>query len=221
MCMKEILEGRKWLESSEKEIRDRERASDILRASTPFLRLLGATTVRALQMEPVYIEPRVGQGGKEFLNIKSRTTFDGMSYEDQKNLPFELRMVRLFALDEVLQTAHVLRGEMYLTGGPRPLAETGNGDSHQSIEMMEKVLSPGLFDEWYDAYTFAKPAVLSTYGNRSKLLSNAASSLEEQCDLRARLDLEDIENASPERDDMIIAEAMGYLRGLEGVVRGV
>ncbi|MFY1635534.1 sugar transferase [Solwaraspora sp. WMMB335] len=116
----------------------------------PLLLLVG--TAVAMTGPPLYLQTRVGAGGRPFKLVKFRTmhvdaessTGPTLATADDSRITRLGRILRRTRLDELPQLWNVLRGEMSLVG-PRPERPEFIGDFHQLPDYHLRHLSrPGL-----------------------------------------------------------------------------
>lgn len=117
-------------------------------AATPLM-LLGALLILVEDGGPVlFVQPRVGRGGRVFPCLKLRTMRRGAAggpcpapESDPRHLRCG-RLLRRWALDELPQLINVLRGDMSLVG-PRP-AQPWECEGHTPRERGRLEVLPGL-----------------------------------------------------------------------------
>ncbi|WP_373512136.1 sugar transferase [Persicitalea sp.] len=92
---------------------------------SPFLLVIALLLAVANRDNPLFLQPRPGQGDKVFVLIKFKTMNDhrdaaGQLLPDAERLTALGKLLRKTSLDELPQLWNVLKGEMSLIG-PRPL----------------------------------------------------------------------------------------------------
>jgi lipopolysaccharide/colanic/teichoic acid biosynthesis glycosyltransferase len=198
------------------------RAFDVVVSSVALVVLAPALAIvaAAIKLEsrgPVlFVQQRVGRGGRPFRMLKFRTMVLGadragtnVSAAGDRRITRVGALLRRSFLDEAPQLVNVLRGDMSLVG-PRP--ETpGYADLLTADERRILSLQPGMAGPSTLAYSAAEPAILAAHHDPERYYRDHL------LHARVRADLEYLDRASLAEDVRILAKTAAVVLAGAGI----
>jgi len=196
------LTGRDWLDSREKRSQDLRLAALLLPIGTAAMCAGGVALIIEGNTQPLLAQERIGKDGAAFNMYKLRTML-GADRQDASFGATDPRatkvgcILRKLTIDETPQLLNVCKGDMAIVGS-RPLVS-------QDIELMRDTLDKNDFNEWYNAYTYARPGMVSQFSNESRQYIPQS---EDYLRMRAKRDIEYHEIASKDLDREIMRNSL-------------
>jgi len=193
------LKGEQWVQSSYK--RNMDVAMTV--AASPLAVPLGLTAMGLVRLldgdDLIFRQTRYGDNGRSFIirKITSMRESDDPDAHNGRKTTAIGRKIRPLAIDELPQLINVLEGSMSLVG-PRARTESVRAN-------MEAALERCTYDEWLNAVELSPAGGLSSFG-----IAIRGPALTERSYLaKARMDIEDFNNAGFRHDLSIIRGAAG------------
>lgn len=190
--------GEQWIESKEKRVFE----LAVLGTLAPGIGAVAATASATARIS----------GNKKVIYAAPRSLYPGNTFTMKKlgdpasNQPL-LRLFRKAMIDEIPQTANIVRGDMTLVG---PRADT---PAH-IFQLFDAIEDTGLRNEWEAVRAAQKPGIISSYAvhsHRHNLAGETEAARfsetelrQKNAQLRAELDILDFHGASLESDTRLM-----------------